>query len=148
MAGTCFQHARLLGVICMGKSSSWGMIQKDSKFLFVERSEGTSRSGQWCPPGGGCKEGESLEDACIREVKEETGLDVTVENLIHKNESFNYFSCILVSNNQEIVLKANECSNYQWVSPESLLKLGMIMELKRMKKVFLNLGYSIVVPNE
>lgn len=32
----------------------------------------------WTPPGGGVEFGESLEEAVVREVKEETGLDVEV----------------------------------------------------------------------
>lgn len=40
----------------------------------------------WNFPGGGIEEGETPEDACIREVKEETGLDVEVYRLIHKQD--------------------------------------------------------------
>jgi len=40
----------------------------------------------WNFPGGGIEEGETPEDACIREVKEETGLDVEVYILIHKQD--------------------------------------------------------------
>ena len=34
--------------------------------------------GYWCPPGGVRDEGESLDETAVREVKEETGLDVEV----------------------------------------------------------------------
>jgi ADP-ribose pyrophosphatase YjhB (NUDIX family) len=36
----------------------------------------------WCLPGGGVEEGESLAAAGIREVKEETGLDVELTRLV------------------------------------------------------------------
>jgi ADP-ribose pyrophosphatase YjhB (NUDIX family) len=38
---------------------------------------------QWCVPGGYMEPGESLTEACQREVYEETGLHVTVERLIN-----------------------------------------------------------------
>ncbi|MEZ4670090.1 MAG: NUDIX domain-containing protein [Anaerolineae bacterium] len=39
-------------------------------------------NGQWCLPGGAMDAGESLEETCIREVWEETGLRVRVTRLI------------------------------------------------------------------
>ena len=39
-------------------------------------------NGRWCLPGGAIDPGENAEEACIREVKEETGLSVTISRLI------------------------------------------------------------------
>src|SRR5215510_9984109 len=36
----------------------------------------------WCLPGGGVEEGESVAEAGVREVKEETGLDVELTSLV------------------------------------------------------------------
>ena len=49
-----------------------------AKILLTRRSD----NGQWCMPGGGMNAGESASEACIREVWEETGLEVTVERLV------------------------------------------------------------------
>ncbi|MFZ5912426.1 MAG: NUDIX domain-containing protein [Chloroflexota bacterium] len=38
-------------------------------------------NGLWCLPGGGMEAGESVEECCIREVFEETGLQVKVKRL-------------------------------------------------------------------
>ncbi|MEX1019679.1 MAG: NUDIX domain-containing protein [Litorilinea sp.] len=39
-------------------------------------------NGRWCLPGGAMDVGESVEEACVREVWEETGLRVAVARLI------------------------------------------------------------------
>lgn len=48
------------------------------KVLLTRRSD----SGRWCLPGGHMEPGETVEEACIRECREETGLDVRVVRLI------------------------------------------------------------------
>jgi 2,3-bisphosphoglycerate-dependent phosphoglycerate mutase len=40
----------------------------------------------WNFPGGGVESGETPEQACIREVKEETGFDVIINHLLHVSE--------------------------------------------------------------
>jgi len=52
-------------------------IFKDDKVLLQKKSRGKFGGGKWNAPGGKINEGETPEDAAIREVKEETGLDVT-----------------------------------------------------------------------
>ena len=48
------------------------------KVLLTRRSD----NGRWCLPGGGMDSGESATEACVREVLEETGLEVRVTRLI------------------------------------------------------------------
>ena len=48
------------------------------RVLLTRRSD----NGRWCLPGGGMDPGESAAEACVREVLEETGLDVRVTRLI------------------------------------------------------------------
>ncbi|MBI5295515.1 MAG: NUDIX domain-containing protein [Chloroflexi bacterium] len=51
---------------------------KREKALLTRRAD----NGRWCIPGGGLEAGESVEEACIREVWEETGLRARVKRLI------------------------------------------------------------------
>ncbi len=48
------------------------------RILLVRRAD----NGQWCVPGGYMEPGESLTEACAREVWEETGLRVRVGRLV------------------------------------------------------------------
>lgn len=48
------------------------------KVLLTRRTD----NGLWCLPGGHMEPGESAAETCIREVKEETGLDVRVVRLV------------------------------------------------------------------
>lgn len=48
------------------------------KALLARRSD----NGRWCVPGGYMEPGESLTEACVREVQEETGLHVRVVRLV------------------------------------------------------------------
>lgn len=54
------------------------IFNEEGKFLLTQRAD----NGLWCLPGGAVESGESVAEACIREVYEETGLNVRVKRLI------------------------------------------------------------------
>lgn len=54
------------------------IFNDEGKFLLTKRAD----NGQWCLPGGAVEAGESVAEACIREVFEETGLRVRVKRLV------------------------------------------------------------------
>jgi 8-oxo-dGTP pyrophosphatase MutT (NUDIX family) len=51
---------------------------KREKVLLTQRTDNR----RWCLPGGAMEAGESAAQACVREVREETGLEVRVTRLI------------------------------------------------------------------
>ena len=59
-------------------SSAVILDETQSNILLTRRTD----NGRWCLPGGGMDAGESLEECCVREVWEETGLTVRVVRLL------------------------------------------------------------------
>ena len=52
------------------------VIRRKQRFLVIRRAEGIEAGGTYCFPGGEIEAGESSQDAVVREVREELGVDV------------------------------------------------------------------------
>ena len=57
------------------------VLRRDGRVLLVRRAH-APLAGEWTLVGGHVEPGESLEDAVVREVREETALDVVVERVL------------------------------------------------------------------
>lgn len=60
----------------------YGICVKNQKLLLVRASSLTEVAGRWFLPGGGVDYGEEPINALRREVKEETGLNATIGDLL------------------------------------------------------------------
>ena len=58
-----------------------GFLKKDGKILVGQRPENNSLPGQWEFPGGKIEPGETPEQALVRELQEELGIDAEVGDL-------------------------------------------------------------------
>ncbi len=122
----------------------YGCILNDQKkILVVKRSPNESSPNFWEMPGGKLESGEKIEQGIIREVKEETGLDVIPLSLLSslhdpiKQVNRIAYLCKLENQSQEIRLSA-EHSTYAWIdttdkshTPLSDLLIKTLAELNK-----------------
>lgn len=105
------------------------------RILLTRRTD----NGLWCLPGGGLDAGESAAEACIREVREETGLDVKIVRLIgiysspHRVIEYadgNRFQIIAMSFEVEVIsgeLTLNdEVSEFGYFTPQEIETLALM----------------------
>jgi 8-oxo-dGTP diphosphatase len=59
----------------------YGFASDGDRLLLVRRTAGTLGGGNWEIPGGGVNHGEDPRAALLREFREETGLDITIDGL-------------------------------------------------------------------
>jgi 8-oxo-dGTP diphosphatase len=62
--------------VCIG-----AMVVDDERLLLVRRGHGPA-AGEWSVPGGRVEPGETLAEAVVREVAEETGVEVVCDELL------------------------------------------------------------------
>lgn len=107
------------------------LVVHNGKFLLAERNK-ENYKGYWIIPGGGVKFGETIHDAAIREIKEETNLDVEIKKLIgHKeiiNVPGNYHSIVFfhIAEPKHLNVEANEdVSNAKFFDIEEIKNLNI-----------------------
>ena len=105
------------------------LLNPDGHILIGKR-EG-SHAPFWSIPGGYLEPGETFETAAIREVKEETGLDIAnpvvvgVSNNLEtwKAEGVHVVSVFLLSKDFSgtlTLMEPDKCSGWQWCDPSNL----------------------------
>jgi 8-oxo-dGTP pyrophosphatase MutT (NUDIX family) len=70
------------------RPSAYAVIQHKGRVLLVTNR----RSGKYYFPGGGIEQGEQVKAGLRREVKEETGIEIEDERLVHFAEEFFYYN--------------------------------------------------------
>ena len=102
------------------------LIDPDGRVLIAKRPEGKQLAGMWEFPGGKVESGERPEQALIRELKEELGIDVNEACLApfvfasHAYESFHLLMPLYLCRRWSGVVTAHEHAGLAWVKPNKL----------------------------
>lgn len=110
------------------------IVTKNRLVLMVRRRDSFG-SIQWTFPGGTIEEGESEEEAVLREVAEETGINCSLVRVLGKrvhpatNRLISYYACEYRSGKVSLT-EPEKFSEVQWFSPREVLTLtsGRVFE--------------------
>ncbi len=109
------------------------IVNKEGKILLTKSHKWFDK---YTLPGGHIEVGETMKEAIIREVKEETGLDVEVAELLlmqeaifagefWKRKHFIFFDFLCKSGDQQVKLDQSELQEYVWEYPGAAFQLGL-----------------------
>ena len=102
------------------------LIDVDGRVLIAQRPEGKALAGLWEFPGGKVEPGERPEQALIRELNEELGIDVNEACLApfvfasHAYESFHLLMPLYLCRRWSGVVVKREHAALAWVKPNKL----------------------------
>ena len=111
--------------------SAVALIDRDGRVLIAQRPEGKSMAGLWEFPGGKIEGGETPEQALIRELYEELGIETWSSCLApltfasHRYNEFHLLMPLFVCRKWDGIPKSKEGQNLKWVRVNKLKDFPM-----------------------
>lgn len=99
------------------------LVDADNRVLLTQRPEGKALAGLWEFPGGKVEPGETPEEALVRELREEIGVETKVECLApltfasHTYEKFHLLMPLFVCRRYQGIPVSREGQALKWVKP-------------------------------
>ncbi len=102
------------------------LLDGEGRILIAKRPEGRPLAGLWEFPGGKMEPGEAPEDALIRELAEELGIEIATADLTpltfvsHVYPDFHLLMPLFLCRRWRGVMAAHEGQELAWVRPDAL----------------------------
>jgi len=114
-------------------------IEHNENILLLHRQNNKSQGNKWGIPGGKVEKNETPLQAAIREVKEETGYDISKQPIeeigtvyveYNDNDHFVYhmFRTQLIDDPEAVKINFKEHKGFTWVTPADGLKMDLLQD--------------------
>lgn len=114
------------------------VVAAGDRYLFVRRAPGRPAPGYWTPVTGKLEPGETLAEAAVREVREETGLDVSIlpgelQRTLTADGGYLlvWFRAVPRGGQGPLILAPDEVSEARWVTAAEILELSPLFSATR-----------------
>jgi len=117
----------------------YAILIKDNQILLLRRYNTGYEDGNYSFPAGHLDGNETLEDAIVREVKEEIDVNIekqnlTLEHLIHRNaddsERIDFFYIVKNWEGEPRIIEKDKCDELKWVNKDDLPE-NIVPEVKQ-----------------
>ena len=125
-------------------------LEHDGTILLLHRHDHKPQGNTWSLPAGKLEVGEKPEDAIVRELKEETGIDISKEGLRNIRSLYVRFGeydfvyhmfahTIPGDIKPEVYLEPDAHKAFLWTTPEEALQMNLIQD----EDMCIKLAYNI-----
>lgn len=123
--------------------------EHEGRILLLHRAASIPHGNKWGLPAGSVEPNETLEQAVVREVREETGLSLP-QNLsylgkvflrLEKDYVFHSFRAEFQSK-PEVILNTREHQDFAWVTPQEVLAFDLITDGEQTLKVYYDYAFG------
>ena len=112
------------------------IMHHGDSILLLHRSESETDPSLWGIPAGKVEQGESSDEAIVRELKEETGIELLKYDVEHIGQLDIEYEALIVEfivfykkfdDAPSIKLDPNEHTTHRWITPTEALRLDNLM---------------------
>lgn len=104
-----------------------GVLILNNGRILLGKRRGSHGEGTWCLPGGHLEFGDSFEECASKEVREETGLDISGSRLISVGNDIMYgkhyvtLGMLVQGFSGEVkLMEPEKCEQWEWFEPDKL----------------------------
>ena len=125
------------------------VVEEAGEILLLHRQNHKPQGNTWGIPSGKVDENEKLEETLVREVFEETGINILAENSKYHGELYVRFDDydfvyhlyhIGIGSRPKVKTNPKEHKSYKWISPNKTLDLDLIEDLDGCLEIIYNIS--------